>query len=253
MNTNQHLFPSLQKMSIPHPANLMKVEYYIRAIDAFSRTGNQCVYLLDLWNTAFLYFSDFPLFFSGKKSREIIGMGHTFYETYIHPDDLVLLRKTYKAAIIFYHSIPFHERLKYTFSHDLRLKQLDENYILVNHKLIPLSLDSIFNPWLALCVISLSPLAEPGRATMSKENCSKLLVYDYNLGDWQIQKTPILSKKEKEILALSIKGFTITQIAEEQSITEATVKFHKGNIVKKFGVKNMSQAIAYVINHNLLK
>jgi len=253
MNTNQHLFPSLQKLPKINPADSKELKSYIRAIDAFSRTGHHCIYLLDLWKTACLYVSDNPMFLCGKKTREVIKMGHAFYETFVHPEDLDLLRKTYKAAIIFYHNLPIYERLQYTFSHNIRLKQQDGSHILVNHKLTPLALDSRFNPWLALCVISHSPLAEPGRATMQKENCSKLFVYDFSQKDWKPQKAVGLSKKEKEILGLSIKGFTITQIAEELSITEATVKFHKGNIFKKFGVRNMSQAIAWSINNNLFK
>lgn len=48
-----------------------------------------------------------------------------------------------------------------------------------------------------------------------------------------------LSKREREIFSLIVRGYTNLQIAQELSISPATVKIHRSRIYTKFSVDTL--------------
>lgn len=65
--------------------------------------------------------------------------------------------------------------------------------------------------------------------------------------------TEILTKREYEILSWYTSGKTGWEISKILNISEATVKFHFGNIKKKFGVFSMSHAVVKAMLKGILK
>jgi len=61
-------------------------------------------------------------------------------------------------------------------------------------------------------------------------------------------KNYAISKREKDVALLLIKGKTYKQIAEELHISVPTVKTHTSTIYKKCGVKNRTELAALLIN-----
>lgn len=53
----------------------------------------------------------------------------------------------------------------------------------------------------------------------------------------------MLSKREQEVLELSAKGFTRTEIAAKLFVSPHTIKKHFENIYRKLRVKNKVQAL----------
>jgi len=53
----------------------------------------------------------------------------------------------------------------------------------------------------------------------------------------------MLTKREKEVLALLAKGFTRNEIANKLFVSPETIKKHLQNIYKKLKVKNKMQAV----------
>jgi DNA-binding NarL/FixJ family response regulator len=51
-----------------------------------------------------------------------------------------------------------------------------------------------------------------------------------------------LSESEERTLRLILSGLTNREIAERLEVTEKTVKFHVGNILKKLNVRNRVEA-----------
>jgi two-component system nitrate/nitrite response regulator NarL len=63
--------------------------------------------------------------------------------------------------------------------------------------------------------------------------------------------TAQLSKRERHILAALAVGRSNKQIAEENELTEATVKVHLRNILRKIQASNRTQAAIWAITHNV--
>jgi len=61
-----------------------------------------------------------------------------------------------------------------------------------------------------------------------------------------------LTRRERDVLALLVKGLTNPEIAERLSISRATVKVHVSNILSKLGVSNRAEAIALAIQRKLV-
>jgi len=55
---------------------------------------------------------------------------------------------------------------------------------------------------------------------------------------------PSLTRREKEVYKLAIKGYSIKKIAEELDISTSTVEFHRSNILRKAGVTSIAELIA---------
>lgn len=60
-----------------------------------------------------------------------------------------------------------------------------------------------------------------------------------------------LTTRENEVLRLIAAGATNTEIAEDLTVSEATVKTHVSNIFSKLGVRDRAGAIIYAYDHGL--
>ncbi|MGV4453048.1 response regulator transcription factor [Ornithobacterium rhinotracheale] len=69
---------------------------------------------------------------------------------------------------------------------------------------------------------------------------------------WKEEERLKLSEREKEILIYSARGFSIAQIAEAIFVSADTVKFHRKKMFEKLGVSNISEAIFFATNNQLI-
>lgn len=235
----------------PSGSDYEKVESFIRVAEAFSRTTHQCVYIIDYHKQGFLYVSDNPLFLCGEASKNVLLAGYLFYVNHVPAEELKMLLQINEAGFEFYKKTPIQDRLKYTISYDFHLTKPDKKLVLINHKLTPLALDRQHNMWLALCVVTHSSNDAAGNIIISKKDGSEVFEYDLVSKKWVVQKKIKLTQQEKEILTLSVQGFTMNEIAGQMDISIATVKFHKKNIFQKLKVNNISKAISCASNYNI--
>ena len=56
-----------------------------------------------------------------------------------------------------------------------------------------------------------------------------------------------LTKRERQIFNLLIENYDTTEIADQLTISEKTVRNHISNVIQKLGVKGRSQAILELI------
>ncbi|MFP7159405.1 response regulator transcription factor [Priestia aryabhattai] len=69
----------------------------------------------------------------------------------------------------------------------------------------------------------------------------------------QNSQNSILSMREKEIIRLTILGFTNKQMSKKLMISPKTVENHKANIMKKLDFKDKSDMIQYGINNKYIE
>jgi DNA-binding CsgD family transcriptional regulator len=225
---------------------------FVQAADAFARATNSCVYIIDYYRQGFLYVSDNPLFLCGKTAKAVQQLGYLFYVSQVPPQDLELLLEINEAGFRFYGQLPIAERMEYSISYDFHLLQANKKPVLINHHLTPLALDEAANIWLALCVVTHSSNQAAGNIVITKRGSSQVFEYDRASKSWQGKPQAKLTGKEKEILTLTMKGFTIKELSARLGVSIATVKFHRKNIQQKFRVRNMPEAVSYAVNHGLL-
>lgn len=168
----------------------------------------------------------------------------------VHPDDL---QKKYKLELQFFkllNTIDIAERVDYGVITKLRVRNKDDQYILLTHRLIYISSSEDGSMWLALCLYNII-YDHPGFGTPDGVIVNTRLgkVIDNNhdtLAD-------LLSLREKEILQLIKHGHRSKEIADKLSLSINTVNRHRQNIFQKLGVTNALEACRIAENIGLLK
>jgi DNA-binding NarL/FixJ family response regulator len=68
----------------------------------------------------------------------------------------------------------------------------------------------------------------------------------------QNSQLPILTRREKEVLALVADGLTTLEIAQKLYISETTVNSHRRNLLDKINAKNTAALIRFAIDNKLV-
>jgi NarL family two-component system response regulator LiaR len=87
-----------------------------------------------------------------------------------------------------------------------------------------------------------------GQSTLAPEAVQSLI--QPNSPEYSLSQE--LTRREREVLALLIKGMTNPEIASSICVSRATVKIHVSHILSKLGASNRAEAIALAIQHKLV-
>ena len=67
-----------------------------------------------------------------------------------------------------------------------------------------------------------------------------------------VPETPLLSHREKEVLALLVKGYINKEIADRLNISLTTVIFHRNNISEKLKTRSLGRLTIYAVLNNII-
>lgn len=62
-----------------------------------------------------------------------------------------------------------------------------------------------------------------------------------------------LTDREREIFPLAAQGLTNPQIAEALSLSARTVEMHRGNLMKKLGLKSQTELVKYAVKRGVVE
>lgn len=66
------------------------------------------------------------------------------------------------------------------------------------------------------------------------------------------EQIPVLSGREKEVLALIAEGLTNPEIATKLFLSSSTIDSHRKNLLAKLNVKNTASLVRFAIEHKLI-
>lgn len=90
-----------------------------------------------------------------------------------------------------------------------------------------------------------------GKIYLSREANDKLLEQFTSVTD-AVEKTPVMTRREKEILQLLYDGLTGPQIAEKLFLSPYTVETHRKNLLQKFNVNTSLQLLKLAKENRLI-
>jgi len=88
-----------------------------------------------------------------------------------------------------------------------------------------------------------------GRSTLAPEATQALI--DATRGKPDLGSD--LTEREMEVLALLVQGLSNSEIADQLSVSMATIKFHLSNIFSKLGAKNRVEVVTIALKHHLVE
>ncbi|NLR60769.1 helix-turn-helix transcriptional regulator [Chitinophaga polysaccharea] len=157
----------------------------------------------------------------------------------IHPDDLL---QKYALELHFFQllkSVPVVERGDYQVQSTIRMKNREEQYVAVQHRIFYILSAGNGSIWLALCLYNhcyLPGSIERYQGMIVNPRTGQLITPDKE------QCNDLLSHREKEILRLIKNGRSSKEIAGKLSISINTVHRHRQNILEKLKVSNSLEA-----------
>ena len=205
----------------------------------YSKVENSIAVLSDLKsNVSFIYYGGIAEQLGMAKRGDMHTVGSIWEEailTRIHPDDLKQKHVQELRFFNFLKSIPKARRSDYHLESIIRMRDADDIYVQVLHRMFYVASYSNGSIWLALCLYNLFAGTNPRNVIVDSLSGQQTDLVNHNCND-------LLTGREKEILKLIDKGKKSKDIASLLSISVKTVSRHRQNILEKLQVNNSIEA-----------
>lgn len=163
----------------------------------------------------------------------------------IHPEDVEFVSQVEgKLGELFKNELGLHNLLNYKVSYNIRMKNLNGDFSLINHQSLMLTLDENDCYGKSLNIhTDISHICNQHNRTFSLIGLNgEPSFLNLNLNTTEIN-TLKLSVREIQILLLISNGLSNEAISEKLNISIHTVKSHRKNMLKNADNKNMAQLI----------
>lgn len=227
--------------------------HYLCMINTIELMSNRKFCIFDIIHSEVLCSSTFDAFWMELTNGKSKCCNSGFYDSVVLEEDKEMLERVNKKWFDFLYLLPAERRQYGYITCDFRIKMRDGSMpILINQKLTPLELTLDGQIRFIMCIMSNSVNKTSGNIYIKM--CDTSQVYEFNPGkDKFVEiKGQQLTKRGHEVLELSSKGKTDTQIAVKLGISIDTVKSHKRKIFESLGVTNIKEAIQWLNNQKCL-
>lgn len=167
----------------------------------------------------------------------------------IHPEDLIGKHLLELRFFRLLRGLPINKRSDYYATSRIRMLDKNGQYVPIRHRMFYVGNSSNGSLWLALCLYNFAEEATGNNGfegILVHSATGEIIRPDKEEGN------QILTRREKEILAMIGQGKASKEIAELLSISLNTVNRHRQNILEKLRVKNSIEAYSLAGQLNLL-
>lgn len=152
-----------------------------------------------------------------------------------HEDDIVEKLALELQFITFVKTLPEECRQDYYLQHVLRMRDANDQYVYVTHRIYYLRYDNSGNVLLALCLYTIATPEQHQVGIINSLTGEKVM-------ETSTEITTLLSEREKVVLKMIGEGKASKEIADKLCISTHTVNGHRQNILKKIGASNSTEA-----------
>jgi len=221
--------------------------YYIRCLQAVEETMDIDAYILDYCNEQVLYMtrhcSLIKVFKKGVKIT--FPFSHHLFDKIIPESDLQKVANMNRLVYDFYFNLPMERRFHGAITFDMRMKDENGRYVLINHKVSLLDIAEDGRLRLGLCVINYPTSKIPGKFYIKMSDDSTVYEYIEKSQKFIEVKIQRLTPKSEKVLELASRGRTEKEIADTLGISINTVKYHKRRILRQLNVRNTTEAVQW--------
>jgi DNA-binding CsgD family transcriptional regulator len=163
----------------------------------------------------------------------------------LHPDDFkIFSNELFPEVLNFFAIVPASEYQNYRISYNYRYCRKDGSYIQMQQHSVFTDFNHYHLPARSFSIVS-------DITTCKRDPSLNLTITKLKEGNeeielnkkFQIEKPDLLTSREKEILRLTMKGYTGKEIADKLFISLNTVRNHKSNMMEKTNTLNMASLI----------
>ena len=219
------------------------LESYKIDLERLSKISGRCFFIVDLHTLEYIYTSgNFKNIFGCTPTNKCYSVANSsLLDSKIHPDDFFEYKKIMLKVGDYLLAQPKEERINYRHIFELRIQNIQKEYIRVSWERQTLETDKLGNLWLILGTIHvLSNQSDIQGVNSFFVNLRTGKQTSFNVSN-ELQFE--LTTREKEILALIQKGLLSKEIAEKLFISVNTVNIHRQNILRKMQVDNSIEAL----------
>lgn len=229
-------------------------EEQIPFLDQMAKVENSGITVFDLYKREHIYSSFNMEEIFGYDLKEAEKSGNEYFDSKVHPDDLISLTRQGITALRFIYALPVADRRKFKFQNEYRILNQVNDYVRVIEQHTVLELDRNGNFWLGLSVMDISPYQDIEKGLKSQIiNLSTGAIT--NMMEEQkahYENGVQLTKREAEILVMVKEGFLSKEISDSLSISVHTVNTHRQKILSKLGANNSLEAIDFALKLGLV-
>jgi DNA-binding NarL/FixJ family response regulator len=223
-------------------------------LDFISSISADSYYVIDVRKKRFCHIQPDARFLCGHSVGEAMSMGTDFYQEIIHPDDLPLWRKMFKAVLLYlnhfeekqneinYFSCTFRLQRKYSFlAHSLSQ--------MINHQMKPVWKEDELRYF--ICSVESSATKKAGNLRMYYKDGLAYEEYSTATERWKKKTIVPLTEHERAILMLARQGKSSGEIAGDLCKGCNTIRNQIKALFSKLNVHTMQEALEFAHHHIL--
>ncbi len=248
--------PSLQ-FPITHPFKLYfekepdydKIKEKIDFLNLFSNMTNQHVFIIDFYKSDCFYISINQ--FVNKTNDSHFTFDNDYASFSVVNKEKHLESKSTIAELLSAFDKDTLKKSRLYSAHPIKLKS--EHIVMISNQYRPILFDDHGKVWMLVGNTTLLPAANHAtKMYIDFMDTNERFVYSPEKKTFKREEIVKLTNRETNILVLSSQGYTSKEIAGIENILMPTVKFHKRNILTKFNVQTIQEAIVHARSHHFI-